>query len=53
MHADYHQPSDNLSRIDFAHMTAVINSAARAVRLLADGQLPVWNPGGRPVPQAH
>jgi Zn-dependent M28 family amino/carboxypeptidase len=53
MHADYHQPSDNLSRIDFAHMTAVINSAARAVRLLANGPLPVWNPGGRPVPQAH
>jgi hypothetical protein len=53
MHVDYHQPSDDLSRIDFAHMTAVINSAARAVRLLANGPLPVWNPGGRPVPQAH
>jgi Zn-dependent M28 family amino/carboxypeptidase len=53
MHADYHQPSDDLSRIDFAHMTEVINSAARAVRLLANGPLPVWNPGGRPVPQTH
>jgi Zn-dependent M28 family amino/carboxypeptidase len=53
LHADYHQPSDDLSRIDFAHMTAVINSAIRAVELLANGPLPVWNPGGRPVPQSH
>ncbi|MDQ2767941.1 MAG: M20/M25/M40 family metallo-hydrolase [Gemmatimonadota bacterium] len=49
MHADYHQPSDDVSRIDFAHMTAVINSALRAVSLLANGPLPVWNPGGRPA----
>ena len=34
----------------FAHMTAVINSAMRAVELLANGPLPVWNPGGRPAP---
>ena len=53
LHADYHQPSDDLSRIDFAHMTAVINSAVRAVQLLANGPVPVWNPGGRPVPQAQ
>ena len=53
LHTDYHQPSDDLSRIDFAHMTAVINSAVRAVALLANGPLPVWNPGGRPVPRAH
>jgi hypothetical protein len=53
LHSDYHQPSDDLSRIDFAHMTAVINSAVRAVELLANGPLPVWNPGGRPVPQTH
>ena len=53
LHADYHQPSDDLSHIDFAHMTAVIDSAARAVQLLANGPLPVWNPGGRPAPQAH
>jgi Zn-dependent M28 family amino/carboxypeptidase len=53
LHADYHQPSDDLSRIDYGHMTAVINSAVRAVELLANGPLPVWNPGGRPVPQTH
>jgi hypothetical protein len=53
MHGDYHQPSDDLSHIDFAHMTAVINSALEAVRLLANGPLPVWNPGGRPVAPAR
>ena len=53
LHADYHQPSDELSRIDFPHMTAVIGSAVRAVQLLANGPLPVWNPGGRPVPQTR
>ena len=26
-------------------------SAVRAVRLLANGPLPVWNPGGRPPAQ--
>ncbi|MEP7086771.1 MAG: M20/M25/M40 family metallo-hydrolase [Gemmatimonadota bacterium] len=48
LHADYHQPSDDISRIDFAHMTAVINAAVHAVALLANGTVPVWNPGGRP-----
>ena len=53
LHADYHQPSDDLSRINVAHMTAVINAALKAVSLLANGPLPVWNPGGRPAPRAH
>lgn len=53
LHTDYHQPSDDVSRVDFPHMTAVINAAVRAVRLLADGPLPVWNPGGRPAPSTH
>ncbi|MEO8563816.1 MAG: M20/M25/M40 family metallo-hydrolase [bacterium] len=53
LHTDYHQPSDDIARIDFPHMTAVINAAVRAVRLLANGPLPVWNPGGRPVPSTH
>jgi hypothetical protein len=48
LHTDYHEPSDELSRIDFAHMTELIDAAARAVRLLADGPAPHWNPGGRP-----
>jgi hypothetical protein len=50
MHDDYHHPSDDASRVDFAHMTAVIRAAAEATRLLADGVAPRWNTGGRPGP---
>ncbi len=48
MHRDYHSPSDDVSRVDFAHMTAVIRAAVSAVRALADGPVPVWKPGGQP-----
>jgi hypothetical protein len=48
LHADYHQPSDEISKIDFDHMARVINAGAHAVRLLADGAAPVWLPGGKP-----
>jgi hypothetical protein len=48
LHSDYHQPSDDVSHVDFEHMTRLIDAAVRAVRLLADGPAPVWNEGGRP-----
>ena len=48
LHADYHTPRDEAGRVDYAHMTAVIRTAARAARLLADGPAPAWKPGGRP-----
>jgi len=48
LHTDYHTPSDEASRADPQHMTQVIEAAARAVRLLADGPKPEWKPGGRP-----
>jgi Zn-dependent M28 family amino/carboxypeptidase len=48
MHTDYHRPSDDLSHVDFDHMTRVIDAAIRATRILADGPAPQWNPGGRP-----
>jgi hypothetical protein len=51
LHSDYHRPSDELSRIDFDHMTRVIQAGVRAVRILADGPAPHWNPGGQPVPR--
>jgi hypothetical protein len=50
LHRDYHQPSDEASRADPAHMAAVIEAAARAVRVLADGPKPQWKPSGRPEP---
>jgi peptidase M28-like protein len=49
LHTDYHMPSDEVERIDFPHMTRVIEAAARALRELADGPAPVWHPGGRPA----
>ena len=48
LHNDYHRPSDEVSKIDFVHMAAVIDAAARATRILADGPAPQWVPGGRP-----
>ena len=48
LHDDYHRPSDEVSGVDFEHMTEVIRAAARAVRLLADGARPAWHEGGRP-----
>ncbi|MFI5231018.1 MAG: M20/M25/M40 family metallo-hydrolase [Gemmatimonadales bacterium] len=48
LHTDYHQPSDDISKVDFVHMAGVINAGARAVRLLTDGPKPEWKPGGRP-----
>jgi Zn-dependent M28 family amino/carboxypeptidase len=50
LHSDYHTPRDVAARADTAHMAAVIEAAARAVRLLADGPKPEWKPGGRPEP---
>ncbi len=48
MNEDYHRPSDEVERVDFRHMTMVIESAIRAVDLLANGEKPTWLPGGRP-----
>ena len=49
LHKEYHTPGDDLSRIDFAHLTAVARAAAAAARLLSDGTAPTWNPGGQPA----
>lgn len=48
LHSDYHQPSDEVERIDVAHLERAADVVARAVRVLADGEAPAWNPGGRP-----
>jgi hypothetical protein len=48
LHRDYHTAGDEISKVDAVHMAGVIEAAVRAVRLLADGPRPEWNPGGRP-----
>jgi predicted small lipoprotein YifL len=48
LHGDYHQPSDEVERVDFEHMTRVVQAAVDATRALADGPRPQWAPGGRP-----
>jgi len=47
MHADYHQPSDEVEHVDFEHMAALVDAAVEAVRFLADGPRPAWKEGGR------
>jgi Zn-dependent M28 family amino/carboxypeptidase len=49
LHADYHQPSDDIAHIDFAHMTEAIGSLLDPIRWLADASFkPEWTAGGRP-----
>lgn len=47
LHADYHQPSDEIELIDFDHMAALVDAAVEAVRFLANGPTPDWKEGGR------
>jgi hypothetical protein len=49
LHKDYHQPSDELSKMDFDFVTRSIQSMIEPIRWLADsGFKPEWNPGGKP-----
>ena len=49
LHADYHQPGDEISRIDFAHMTSAIGSMVDPIEWLANTVWkPQWLPKGRP-----
>jgi len=48
LHSDYHQLTDEVRFVDFAHMAGVINIGVQAVGILANGPAPVWNPGGKP-----
>ena len=49
LHSDYHQVTDDISHIDFGHMTEAIQSLLVPIRWLADSDFkPDWVPGGRP-----
>jgi hypothetical protein len=49
LHDDYHQVTDDVSKVDFDHMARLIDAGARAVWVLANGEPPMWNPGGQPA----
>ncbi len=50
LHKDYHQPSDELRTIDFAHMSNAILSMVEPIHWLANTTWkPQWNPGRKPV----
>jgi Zn-dependent M28 family amino/carboxypeptidase len=49
LHGDYHQPSDEINRIDFPHMTRAIGSMVEPIEWLAQTDWkPRWLPNGRP-----
>ncbi|MBA3440150.1 MAG: M20/M25/M40 family metallo-hydrolase [Pyrinomonadaceae bacterium] len=49
LHKEYHQPSDDLSHIDFAHMTRAISSIIQPVRWLVNSTFkPTWVEGKKP-----
>jgi hypothetical protein len=51
LHTDYHQPSDEISRIDFPHMTRAIGSMVGPIEWLAQtAWKPQWLANGRPNP---
>jgi hypothetical protein len=51
LHSDYHTPDDEFDRIEFGSMTQVVEQLLGAVRVLTDGEAPVWKEGGRPEPR--
>jgi Zn-dependent M28 family amino/carboxypeptidase len=49
LHADYHQPSDDVAHIDFKHMTDAIGSLIGPIEWLANSDFkPEWTAGGKP-----
>jgi hypothetical protein len=49
LHKDYHQPSDELSTIDFPHLDNAIASMVEPIRwLVTTNWRPTWTPGGKP-----
>ena len=50
LHPDYHQPSDEISKIDFPFMTRSLNSLVRPIRWLSNSSFrPEWLPGQAPT----
>lgn len=51
LHKEYHQPSDEIDMVDFAHMTDAIRSMLEPIRWLANSTFkPAWAANGCPAP---
>jgi hypothetical protein len=49
LHKDYHQPSDEIGKLDIPYMTTVISSMVKPIEWLANTDWkPAWNPNGKP-----
>ena len=49
LHTDYHQASDEVSKVDFAHMVDAVRSMLEPIRWLANSTFtPAWTAEGRP-----
>jgi Zn-dependent M28 family amino/carboxypeptidase len=49
LHKDYHQPSDEISKLDISYLTRVILSMVKPIQWLANTDWkPAWNPNGKP-----
>jgi len=49
LHTDYHQPGDEISKIDFPHMDEAIGSLVGPVNWLVNSDFrPAWNANGQP-----
>ena len=53
LHADYHTVRDEAQYADAAHMSRVIEAAAQAMLILANGPKPAWHPNGQPGASAR
>jgi len=50
LHGDYHRPSDDVSKVDFAFMTRSINSMVKPIQWLSNSRFrPAWLPGQAPT----
>jgi hypothetical protein len=50
VHADYHKPSDDITKVDFAHMETAVSGLLPALDWLLNSDFrPHWEPGCAPV----
>jgi Zn-dependent M28 family amino/carboxypeptidase len=52
LHKEYHQPSDDVAHMDFAHLSAAVRAMLEPVQWLANSDFkPTWVPGQQPQPK--